>query len=160
LFNVGMALDLYFARRFDAAIEQARKTLEMDPSFSHARFGLGCAYAAKGMYRQALAEFEKLPDRRRDVYLAYAHARLGERSQALRLLDELKAPAKQTSVDAFSFAVIYLGLGDKDQAFALLEKAYQERSSSLLDLKVDPLWDPLRSDPRFADLLRRVGLPP
>ena len=115
----------------------------------------------KGMYREALAEFEKLPETRRDVYQAYVHARLGELSQALRTLDELKAPSKQRSVPAspFSFAVIYLGLGEKDQAFAWLEKAYKERSFGLLRLEVDPLWDPLRSDPRFADLLRRIGLP-
>jgi hypothetical protein len=62
-------------------------------------------------------------------------------------------------VSAFSFAVIYLGLGEKDQAFAWLEKAYEERSFLLAYLKVDPIWDPLRSDPRFADLVRRIGLP-
>jgi tetratricopeptide (TPR) repeat protein len=107
-----------------------------------------------------LAEFEKLPDRRRDVYGAYVHARLGERSQALRILDELKGASKQEYVSAYSFAVIYLGLGEKDQAFAWLEKAYEERSFLLPNyLKVDPIWDPLRSDPRFADLVRRIGLP-
>jgi len=87
------------------------------------------------------------------------HARLGERSQALRILDELKGASKQKYVSAYSFAVIYLGLGEKDQAFAWLEKAYEERSFLLPYLKVDPIWDPLRSDPRFADLLRRMGLP-
>jgi TolB-like protein/Tfp pilus assembly protein PilF len=163
LINFAMVGQLYLARRFDEAIEQARKTLDMDPSFTLTHLELGFAYAAKGMYREALAEFEKvpdLPDRRRDAYLAYVHARLGERSQALQMLDELKALSKQTSVLAFSFALIYLGLGEKDQTFAWLEKTYEERSSRMfLFLKVDPIWDPVRSDPRFADLLRRVGLP-
>jgi hypothetical protein len=87
------------------------------------------------------------------------HARLGERIQALRILDELKGASKQEYVSAYSFAVIYLGLGEKDQAFAWLEKAYEQRSFLLAYLKVDPIWDPLRSDPRFADLVRRIGLP-
>jgi hypothetical protein len=112
------------------------------------------------MYREALAEFEKLPPGGRDVYLAYVHARLGERSQAVRILDELKVVSKKRPMAAFPFAVIYLGLEEKDQAFTWLEKAYEERSRLFLNLKVDPIWDPVRSDPRFADLLRRMGLPP
>jgi eukaryotic-like serine/threonine-protein kinase len=160
LFNSGMADQLYSARRFDEAIEQDRKTLELDPSFAASHLGLGFSYAAKGMYREALAEFEKLPPGRCRSCLAYAHARLGERSQALRTIDELKAVSKQEPVSPEVFAIIYVGLGEKDQAFAWLEKAYDERDHSLLStLKVDPLWDPLRSDPRFADLLRRIGPP-
>jgi len=160
LFNSGFAWQLYTSRRFDRAIEHDRKTLEFYPSFPPARFGLGFAYAAKGMYRKALAEFEKLPPDQRDVCLAYVHARMGETSQALRILDELKARSKQSYVPASAFAMIYLGLEDKDQAFTWLEKAYEERSFRFLaSVKVDPLWDPLRSDPRFADLLCRFSLP-
>jgi tetratricopeptide (TPR) repeat protein len=156
----GLAFQLYASRRFDRAIEQYRKTLELDPSFPPARFGLGFAYAAKGMYRKALAEFEKLPLDQRDVCLAYVHARMGETGQALRILDELKTRSKQSYVPASAFAMIYLGLEDKDQAFTWLEKAYEERSFRFLaSVKVDPLWDPLRSDPRFADLLCRLSLP-
>jgi hypothetical protein len=96
--------------------------------------------------------------------VAYVHARLGERSQALRILDELKASSKQKAAAGYSFsfdfAVIYLGLGEKDQAFAWLEKAYEDRELiSLTTLKLDSMWDPLRSDPRFADLLRRISPP-
>jgi len=90
--------------------------------------------------------------------LGYAHARLGERSQALRMLEQLEAASKQSYTPAFSFAVVYAGLGEKDQAFTWLEKAYGERTSRLGYLKVEPLWDPLRSDPRFAELVRRIGL--
>src|SRR5258708_34995341 len=86
LFNSSLAHKLYSARRFDAAIEQERKTLDMDPSFPPARFTLGYTYAVKGMYRQALAEFGKLSDRRREVYAAYMHARLAERLQVFRNL--------------------------------------------------------------------------
>ena len=160
LFHSGLAWQLYASRRFDGAIEQYRKTLEFDPTFPPARFGLGFAYAAKGMYRKALAEFEKLPPDQRDACLAYVHARMGETSQALRILDELKARSKQSYVPASAFAMIYLGLEDKDQAFTWLEKAYEERSFRFLaSVEVDPLWDPLRSDPRFADLLCRLSLP-
>ncbi len=160
--NQGMALHLYYARRFDEAIEQFRKTLEMDYRDAHA--GLGLAYAAKGMYREALLEFEKYSELDRGprsiAYLGYVRARLNERSQALRALDELRALSKQRYVSSASFAVVYMGLGDKDQTFTWLEKAYEERFSRLPMLKIEPIWDPLRSDPRFQDLLHRVGLPP
>ena len=119
-------------------------------------------YAAKGMYREALNEFEKLPPGWGKPYVAYTHARLGERSQALRTLDDFKAYLKQKSASSdpssSGFAIIYLGLGEKDKTFVWLEKAYEERSFIFLStLKMEPLWDPLRSDPRFADLLRRIG---
>jgi serine/threonine-protein kinase len=161
--NQGMGIQLIYARRFDEAIEQFRKTLEMDYHDAHA--GLGSAYAAKGMYRDALSEFEKYSELdggtpRSIASLGYAHARLNERDQALRVLDELRALSKQRYVSAASFALVYLGLGDKDQAFAWLEKAYEEHAYSLAFLKASPTFDPLRSDPRYADLLRRVGLPP
>ena len=79
-------------------------------------------------------------------------------SEALRILNELKAKSQQEPVSAFSFAIIYLGLRENDQAFAWLEKTYENRELiALSSLKLDPLWDPLRSDPRFADLMRRIS---
>jgi tetratricopeptide (TPR) repeat protein len=160
-----MAVQLYIARRFDEAIEQSRKTLELDPSFSPAHGNLGEAYAAEAMYREALAEYEKFVtlsggSPRSTARVGYAYARLGQRSQALRVLDQLGATSKQRYVPAVSFAIVYVGLGEKEQAFLWLEKAYDERTNSLAYLKVDATWDPLRSDPRFADLVRRIGLPP
>jgi len=157
LFNSGLAVELYMARRFDEAIDQERKTLDIDASFPHAHLWLGRAYVAKGMFREAQAEFEKVPDYRGKVFLAYLYGRSGNRREALKALN---ARSNQTSVSPYPVAIIYLGLGEKDQAFAWLERAYEERSfRSLINLKVDPIWDPLRSDPRFADLLRRIGLP-
>lgn len=162
--SFNLAFALYSARRFDQAIEQSRKALEMDPSFPLAHWMLWQAYVAKGMYREALAEYEKYPavSRGRPWPLALQGntlARLGERSEALRVVAGLRALSKQRFVPAVSFAVVYVGLGEKDQAFTWLEKAYEERSSSLVYLRVDSIWDSLRSDPRYADLLRRMGLP-
>src|SRR6266436_4102179 len=160
-----LAVQLYLAREFEQAIEQAHKTLELDPNFAISYELLGEVYVSGGMYREGLPELEKYSvlSRGRAMSLAllgYAHARLGERSQALRVLRQLEAASKQSYTPAFSFAVVYAGLGEKDQAFASLEKAYGERTSRLGYLKVEPLWDPLRTDPRFADLVRRIGFPP
>ena len=115
------------------------------------------------MYREALSELEKYSalTRRSPLALAYLGnvlARSGERSRALQVLEELKAVSKQKYVYSLGFARIYAGLGEKEQAFAWLEQAYEERSTALYFLKVDPMLDPLRSDPRFNDLLRLIGL--
>jgi len=160
-----LGVQLYLARQFDQAIEQAHKTLELDPNFAISYELLGEVYVSGGMYREGLPELEKYSALSRGramsiALLGYAHARLGERSQALRLLEQLEAASKERYTPALSFAVVYAGLGEKDQAFAWLDKAYEERTSRLGYLKVEPLWDPLRSDPRFADLVRRLGLPP
>jgi TolB-like protein/Tfp pilus assembly protein PilF len=159
--NHNLAERLYYARRFDEAIEQCRKTLEMDPSFSVTHSLLGRVYLAKGMYREAIAESENYlaltPHNPAAVAsLAYTHARAGEGSQALQLLDELTALSKQRYVPSYLFALVYAGLGEKDHAFAWLEKAYEERSGALPYLKVNPSWDPLRSDPRFEGLVAKV----
>lgn len=160
-----LAVQLYLARQFDNAIAQVHKTLELDPNFAISYELLGEVYVSRGMYRESLSELEKYSalSRGRAMSLAllgYAHARLGERSQALGVLRQLEAASKQSYTPPFSFAVVYAGLGEKDQAFAWLEKAYGERTSRLGYFKVEPLWDPLRTDPRFADLVRRIGLPP
>jgi hypothetical protein len=84
----------------------------------------------------------------------------GERNQALRLLEQLTAASTQRYVPAVFYALVYVGLAEKEQAFLWLEKAYEERTNSLAYLKVTATWDPLRSDPRFADLVHRIGLPP
>jgi TolB-like protein/DNA-binding winged helix-turn-helix (wHTH) protein/Tfp pilus assembly protein PilF len=163
--NHYVVVQLYLARRFDEAIEQCRKTLELDPSFTPVRGTLAEVYSAKGMYREALAEYEELSalsggSPRSTAFVGYAHARLGHRSQAFRVLEQLRAASKQRYVPALSFAIVYVGLGEKEKAFLWLEKAYDERTNSLAYLKVQATWDTLRSDPRFADLVRRIGLPP
>ena len=152
-----------WARQYDKAIEQLRKTIEMDQSFYYAHWHLGLAYQLKGSYQEAVAAYQKARNLDDDplvlALLCQVYATSGKRDEALKLLDELKQKAKQGYVTPFSFAVIYAGLGNKDQAFEWLEKCYQDRVSDLVHLKVDPLVDNLRSDARFADLVKRVGLP-
>jgi len=160
-----LAVQLYLARQFDQAIEQAHNTLEMDARFAISYQVLGEVYLSKGMYREALLALEQFSALSRSsatsrALLAYSHARLGEDSAALRIIDELTAASKHSLVPALLFALIYAALDDQDQAFSWLEKAYEERFYRLAYLKVEALWEPLRSDSRFADLLRRVGIPP
>jgi TolB-like protein/Tfp pilus assembly protein PilF len=160
-----LAVQLYLARQFDQAIEQAHNTLEMDARFAISYQVLGEVYLSKGMYREALLALEQFCALSRSsatsrALLAYSHARLGEHSAALRIIEELTAASKHSLVPALLFALIYAALDDQDQAFSWLEKAYEERFYRLAYLKVEALWDPLRSDSRFAELLRRVGIPP
>jgi TolB-like protein/Tfp pilus assembly protein PilF len=160
-----LAVQLYLARQFDQAIEQAHNTLEMDAHFAVSYQVLGEVYLSKGMYREGLLALEQFSALSRSsatsrALLGYSHARLGEHSAALRLIEELDAASQHGFVPALLFALVYAGLDDQDQAFSWLEKAYEERFYRLAYLKVEALWDPLRSDPRFADLLRRVGIPP
>jgi tetratricopeptide (TPR) repeat protein len=159
-----LAVQLYLARQFDKAIQQCHKTLELDPNFVVSYAVLGQAFASGGLYREALPDLDKFSALSRGsatslALLGYAHARLGDRNEALRRLEELSALAKRSFVTAFFFALVYAGLEDKDQAFMWLEKACEERFNRLAYLKVEALWDPLRSDPRFTELLQRVGIP-
>jgi serine/threonine protein kinase/tetratricopeptide (TPR) repeat protein len=156
---------LYVARRYDQAIEEYRKTLEMDPSFPGALAWLGAAHIQKGQHQEAIAELQrahKLSEE--NTYttglLGQAYARAGQKSDAFRLLETLKEQAKRQYVSAYALAAVYTGLGDKEEALAWLEKAYEERSGWLFFAKVEPWLDPLRSDPRFQDLLRRMRLAP
>jgi len=160
-----LAVQLYLARQFDQAIQQCHKTLELDPNYAVAYSVLGQAYASKGSSREALPDLDKFSALSRGgaaalALLGYAHARLGDRNEALRMLEELSALAKRSFVPAFFFALVSAGLEDKDQAFTRLEKACEERFNRLAYLRVETLWDPLRPDPRFAELVRRVGIPP
>jgi TolB-like protein/tetratricopeptide (TPR) repeat protein len=156
---------LYFARRYDEAIGQLSKTLEMEPDFMWARLWLALSYTAKGLPEQTLAELEKaraFPDGLSLMRAggAYARAMLGRKDEARKSLAELKALAAQGRVDPFIIVLVYIGLEEKDQAFAWLNKEYEAHSVGLTSLKVCPLYDSLRPDPRFADLMRRVGLAP
>ena len=163
--NHHLARAHYFARRFDESIEVSKKVLEMEPNFSIAHIRLERAYAEKGLYTEAIKEFQEFGRLSGDTALATASignalARAGDASGAIRRLRELSRLSSRMSVSPACFVLVHLGLGDKDQAFSWLEKAYKERSDFFLHLKVDPLFDPIRPDPRYGVLLKRMGLVP
>ncbi len=161
--NVGWVL--MYAHQYDEAIEQYKRALELDPSFLFARLRLAGAYQQKHMFHEAVGEFEQAIDisnRSPSALsgLAHAYAVNGRASEARQILKELLQSRDRRYVNSSSIAAIYLGLGEKDQALDWLEKAYQEHSYQNVFLKVDEEFAPLRSDPRFQDLLRRLGLLP
>ena len=157
----GVFLD---ARQYDQAITQYKKTLEIDPNFPLAHEYLALAYGGKGRYEEAVTELNGAIALagRRPVYVAnlgYIHALSGKGDQANKMLRELIERAKTEYVSAYDIASVYAGLGDNEKAFAWLEKAFQEREGGIVSLKADLYWDSLRTDPRFPDLVRRIGLP-
>ncbi len=159
--NAGMIY--FFSHDYDSAVLQLRKVLQEDPKFPVAHWGLGLVYEQKRNIQEALAEFEAAASvERNDVNiitsLAHAYALAGQKDRAGNFIQELQAHAKQEYVSGYHFAVVYLGLGEKDAALASLEEAFRDRSTLLIYLKMDPRFDSLRSDSRFIDLLRRIGL--
>jgi TolB-like protein/DNA-binding winged helix-turn-helix (wHTH) protein len=146
----------YALRQYDLAIEQF-SSLGDD-------FGLGWAYREKKMYPEAIAALERSLSRsgRHDVYLgtlAGVYGLAGRRGEALKLIDELKARARQHHITGFLFAQAYTGLGEKDEAMAWLERAYKEHDQDMVDIKAYPGWDTLHSEPRFQALVRRMNFP-
>jgi TolB-like protein/DNA-binding winged helix-turn-helix (wHTH) protein/Flp pilus assembly protein TadD len=157
--NVGQIL--YYARRYDEAIEQCRKTLGLDPNYAMAHTFLGQAYIQKGMHREAVEQLQKaisLSEHNPEVIaiLGYAYAAGGNRQEAEKILKQLTELSNRTYVPAYSVAEIYAVLDRKDEAFAWLQKAYEEHAPGLGSLKVEPTLDSLRSDARYAELLRRT----
>jgi tetratricopeptide (TPR) repeat protein len=167
---------LLYQRKYDEAIAQYRKTLEVDPTFGSAVNNMALAYAHKGMYAEAIDEFQKgagggaapsgrgsrnaPPSPAPSPVLAYIYAKAGRKAEALQMLASIQDGAKERYVPALTSVRIYAALGQKDNAFEWLEKAYSDRSiaAQTSGIKADPAYDPLRSDPRFADLLRRIHL--
>ena len=162
IINASYGRAFYYAKQYDKAIEQFRKTVELDPSFVRAHLYLGWTYEAKGMFNEAIAEYEtaRALDDSPVIAASLAHvlAVAGRKEEALKLLSELNDLSQRRYVSAYDLALIHTGLGENDRAFQFLEKAYQERSSALSWLRVDQRLDKLRSDPRFSELQRRVGL--
>jgi len=163
LFHVVKAEILYHARRYDEAIDESLSVVKSHPDFVLAYYWLGCAYREKKMYPQAISTFERARRITGDwpftvMALGHAQALAGNTVEATNALNQL-AQMKQTRLvpDIYP-AAIYVGLGDKDQAFHFLAAAYQERVDRLVYLKVEPMADPLRSDPRFDQLLAKIGL--
>ncbi len=167
IINFEVALAFYHSRNYDQAIDQFQKTLELDPNFLPPHNFLPAAYEQKGMFEEAIAGFQKAitvanvaGNPLTMAGLAHTYAVSGRKTEARKLLAELQRLSEQSYVPATAVALVYTGLGEKDKAFAWLDKAVEEHSFSLAYVKVEPRFDPLRSDPRFADLLHRINLRP
>jgi tetratricopeptide (TPR) repeat protein len=165
LADVGWAY--FLARHYDEALPYFQKALELDPNLPWLRTNLAQTYAFMGRHTQALAECEKLEKYADPAEhqleageVGYVYAVLGKRAEARKILEGFKNVAKTRYVDAYKVALVYAGLGEKDQALEWLQRAYQERTGSMWMIKMYATWDPMRSDPRFQDLLRRMKFPP
>jgi TolB-like protein/DNA-binding winged helix-turn-helix (wHTH) protein/tetratricopeptide (TPR) repeat protein len=164
--NDTLGLEFFLARQYDQAIQQEGKVLELDPNFIDAYYFRGVAYLKRSMYREGMTDFQKAVLMSPDDTLAltglgYGYGVTGKRAEARKVLDKLTELSKQKYVSAVFMAKIYAGLGEKEEAFEWLEKAYEDRSIvSVGYIKTNPMFDPLRSDPRFADLIRRTNLQP
>jgi tetratricopeptide (TPR) repeat protein len=155
----------FLAGRVEEAMASWQKALELEPSYSDASLALARSYVAQGKYPQAIGELQKaLVFNERQPFLlgtlAHAYARAGQREDALKLVSELRRiEAEKPGYAPFGMIWAYAGLDDKEQTFAYLERAYEERAGRMVWLNVDPVLEPLRSDPRFKDLVRRMKLP-
>jgi len=154
----------YHARQYDQGIREFQKALGLEPDMIYAHQALGWVYEQKKMYREAIAEQEKGVNlTNRDAFavasLGMVLGESGRKREARKLLEELQERSKQRYISPCLIALVQIGLGNRDQAIESLEQGYTDRDQGMMYLKVDPQMDDLRSDPRFQDLLRRVGLP-
>jgi len=162
--NANLGSIYWSSHDFDRAIQQLKRALEIDPNFPDAHFFLGQVYESLARYDEASEEFEKyralsgLPYEFKGA-IAHLYAVQGRRARAMKFLEELKAEHKPGDMLSYPIALGYVGLGDKDHAFQWLQNSCAERAQEMVDLNDDIRMDPLRSDARFVDLLRRVGLP-
>jgi tetratricopeptide (TPR) repeat protein len=166
LTNLGFTLVMM--QQYDESIAQFRKVLDLKSNVPVVHAFTAVAFAMKGMHRQALAEYDQISDQDKAVSsetqliadtLGWIYAVSGRRADALKIAEEFRQLSTHAYVDFYQLATIYAGLGEKDEAFRLLEKGYKEHSGAMPYLAVDPFWYGLRSDPRYTDLIRRMGLP-
>jgi tetratricopeptide (TPR) repeat protein len=161
--NAQVGLALFRARRFDDAHAELLKALEFDPNALDAHIFLGFVCVQQGKSQEAIAEFQRVVELSEQnpsmlALLGYGYASAGRRDEARAVLHEFGSESTKQPVSHIETAMVHMALGDLDRAFALLEKAYEERAWQLGFLKVEPIFDPLRSDPRFDDLVRRLKL--
>src|SRR5438552_4114730 len=159
--NADLGMNYYYARRYDEAIMQLRKTLEMDPGYYYAHVDLGQVLAAKRAFTEAISEYQKARALNDDPFvlglLGHAYASSGNKTEALKILDQLKEVSRQRYVSMFSFAIVYLALGDKQEALRWLEQSYQDRAGADIGwIRVDSLLDPLRDNPHFEALAEKI----
>jgi tetratricopeptide (TPR) repeat protein len=163
IMNTFMGATLYYAGRYDEAIDQCRKTIEMDPNFAVAHWHLGLAYEQKQLFGEAIEELRKAVSLSGDsplmrAALGHAYAKSQKKDEANKILGEFNQLSKEQYISPYEVAAIHVALGQNDEAFQLLEKAYAEHSFHLVYLNVRPQFKSVSSDPRFQDLVRRIGL--
>jgi TolB-like protein/Tfp pilus assembly protein PilF len=161
IINADLGTGYFVQRRYDEAIEQLRRTLEIDSRFYYAHWTLGEALELKGQLREALAEYKKAAELDDDPYVlglvAQAYAKLGERNEAVKILEQMQQLATRRYVADYSFALVHMALGEKDKAVEWLERGYRDRAGvDIAFIKVDPMLDPLRGDPRFEALVQKI----
>jgi len=164
LISTDVGFNLYYHPDYDGAISQLRSTLEINPNFYLARLWIGRSYQQKGMFAEAIEEFEKADEALPDwivtvAAMGNAYGEWGKRIEAERILQRLERLSRQKFVTHYGVALVHSALGDKDRAFEWLHRGYEGRSHWLVWLGRDPRWKQIRSDPRFAELTKRVGLP-
>ena len=164
IINTDLGEAYFVARRYDEAVAQLRKTIEMDPRFYYAHSSLGQVWQLKGQLNEAIAEYRKAAELNDDPFvlalLGQAYARTGQREEAQKILARLSEAAKSRYVHAYSFALMYLALGDKERAIDEMERAYRERAADdVAQIKVDPMLDDLRGHPHFEALVQKVFAP-
>ena len=153
------AFSYYFARQYDQALAQLQRADALPHKSDELLFPLGVIYVEKGLYPQAIVAFQQQGDEAHTLgHLGNAYARMGRSAKARELIGKLQVQVQQTNIGRYEIALIYAGLGKKQDAFAVLEEALVAHDKGLTYLKIDPCVDPLRSDPRFKSLERRVGL--
>jgi tetratricopeptide (TPR) repeat protein len=162
--STDMGFSIYYSRDYDLAIKKLQAVVQINPKFPLAHIWLGRSYQAKKMYPEAITEFKKALD-----VLGYVSVPLGQignvygvsgnKTEAQKILDTLTSLSSKKFVSSYNVALVYAGLGENDQAFLWLNKAYDERSHWLVWLKGDPRWALLRSDKRYTELVNKVGLP-
>jgi tetratricopeptide (TPR) repeat protein len=157
IINTVEAYLLFFAREYDKGIEQCRKVLEMDPHFPPAHRYLGLNYWGNDMYEEALEEFEKMNNH---LFQAVTYAKMEKVTEAKKILENLIEISNKEDVPGISLAIagIYFALGEDDQGFKWLERAYEKRDRGMVEIKVAPIYDSVRSDPRYKALLKKMNL--
>ena len=159
--NADLGMNYYYARRYDEAISQLRKTLEMDPGYYYAHVNLGQVLAAKRAFGEAILEYQKACALNDDPFvlglLGHAYASSGNRTEALKILAQLKEVSSQRYVSVYSFAIVYLALDDKREALRWLEQSYQDRAGADIGwIRVDSLLGPLHGNPGFEALAEKI----
>jgi TolB-like protein len=149
----------YFARRYDAALDDLQRAAYLPHTPQQLDFALGDIYVEKGLYQEATQKFKQLSGPHALGHLGNIYARQGRAADALLIVNQLKQEVQKSGIGRYEIAFIYAGLGDKENAFTWLESAFQARDKGILYLKIDPCFDPLRRDLRFQELIRRAGFP-